>query len=286
MDVEKLTAAGEKLGYSGEELKNFVKTERDIARDERAAQRAAEKELLEMQLKLESMRKENAASGVKQEPLIGPVHSKAKIPKLPEYREEKDDIDAYLQRFERYADSNKWKKEDWALNLSALLHGKGLDTYCRLSPNEANNYDLLKTELLKAYQLTEDGFRSKFKEAKPEKDESAPQFAMRLENYLQRWIDLSSAQKTYPGLADLLLRDQFLEGCSRDMSLFLKERKPKNITAMTQLAEQYIEARGGWYTSKSVHPKSQPTGKKPTPTSSSLNTNVKQYANNSNLRRC
>ena len=155
MDVEKLTAAGEKLGYSGEELKHFVKTERDIARDERAAQRAAEKELLEMQLKLESMRKENAASGVKQEPLVAPVHSKAKIPKLPEYREDKDDIDAYLQRFERYADSNKWKKEDWALNLSALLHGKGLDTYCRLSPNEANKFHpSTNTAVLLYYHIT------------------------------------------------------------------------------------------------------------------------------------
>ena len=47
-------------------------------------------------------------------------------------------------------------------------------------------------------------------------------------------------------MVDLLLREQFLAGCHKDMSLFIKERKPKTIVEMTKLAEQYIEARGGW----------------------------------------
>ena len=36
---------------------------------------------------------------------------RAKAPKLPSFVDGKDDLDAYLQRFERFAETAKWKKE-------------------------------------------------------------------------------------------------------------------------------------------------------------------------------
>ncbi|XP_072025725.1 LOW QUALITY PROTEIN: uncharacterized protein [Amphiura filiformis] len=186
-------------------------------------------------------------------------------------------------------ESNKWERDDWALNLSALLHGKGLDTYARLAPTDT--YDVLKSELLKAYQMTEDGFRSKFRSAKPEQTESAPQFATRLENYLIRWVELAAVTKNFAGLSDLLIREQFVAGCNKDMALFLKERKPKNVAGMTQLAEQYIEARGGWNASfggKLSHQKGQQSsGKKTNTNPPTHGTNPKQSTNTGgNQRRC
>ena len=136
MDLEKFTLAGEKLGYSSEALKDFVENERKIARDEWAQQRAYEKEALEMQLRIETLKKENASKEAKQEPPPGSTPNVAKSPKLPEFKEGHDDMDAYLHRFEIYA---KWKHDEWALNISALLHGKGLETYARLSAPEASN---------------------------------------------------------------------------------------------------------------------------------------------------
>ena len=37
---------------------------------------------------------------------------RAKAPKLPTFVDGKDDLDAYLQRFERFAETAKWKKMD------------------------------------------------------------------------------------------------------------------------------------------------------------------------------
>ena len=96
----------------------------------------------------------------------------------------KDDLDSYLQRFERFANANKWDKAIWAPSLSALLTGKALDVYSRLSDAAANDYDQLKEALLKRYDLTEDGFRVKFRDAKPEVGDSPEQFIIRLQNYL------------------------------------------------------------------------------------------------------
>ena len=84
----------------------------------------------------------------------------AKTPKIPAFDEGKDEMDSYLLRFERYATAQKWKKEDWATNLSALLKGKALDVYALMPVEEALNYDMLKAALLKRYELIEEGFKS------------------------------------------------------------------------------------------------------------------------------
>ena len=93
----------------------------------------------------------------------------------------------YLRRFERYADVMKWKKDMWATNLSALLKGRALDVYALLPPDQALDYDALKTAVLKRFDLTEDGFKRKFRASRPEGAETFAQFSVRLSSYLHRW---------------------------------------------------------------------------------------------------
>ena len=73
-----------------------------------------------------------------------------------------------MKRFERFATNAKWLKGEWATILSSLLQGKALDVYSRLSSDEATDYDKLSDALLKRYQLTEEGFRQKFRSGKQE----------------------------------------------------------------------------------------------------------------------
>ena len=84
---------------------------------------------------------------------------RAKAPKLPSFVDGKDDLDAYLQRFERFATTAKWEKTGWASKLSALLSGRALEVYSRLSEKAAQDYDRVKLALMKRYDLTEDGYR-------------------------------------------------------------------------------------------------------------------------------
>ena len=69
-------------------------------------------------------------------------------------------MDSYIQRFERYARASQWRVEDWATTLGALLTGKALESYSRLSEEDAVNYNELKNTLLRRYNLTEDGKNS------------------------------------------------------------------------------------------------------------------------------
>src|ERR1700733_1028797 len=66
------------------------------------------------------------------EPVLGKRgYSGARVPKLPFFNADTDDIDSYLIRFEHYAMAQSWDKDQWATNLGALLTGKSLEVYAR-----------------------------------------------------------------------------------------------------------------------------------------------------------
>ena len=199
----------------------------------------AKLDMLERQVELEKVKVHAAEIGKDVS-----VKHLSKGPKLPHFEDNKDDMDAYLNRFERFAESAGWPQKDWAVSLSALLKGKSLEVYSRLSIAEANDYKKVKTALLKRFALTQEGFRQKFRSCLPESGESAPQFAVRIESYLIRWLEMAGADKSFYSLKDLLLREQFINASQTDLALFLKERKPGNISEMAELAEQYLEAHG------------------------------------------
>ena len=168
---------------------------------------------------------------------------KAKAPKIPAFNEGKDEMDSYLLRFERYATAQKWEPDTWATGLSALLQGKALDVYALMPKEDALNYDKLKVALLKRYELTEEGFKRKYKKCRPENGETFQQFTTRMKSYFTRWIDMASIEKSYEGLQDLILREQLTFICNRDLELFLREREPKSFEQASKLADQYKEAR-------------------------------------------
>ena len=119
-------------------------------------------------------------------------------------------MDAYLQRFERFAATDKWEKTGWASKFSALLSGRALEVYSRLPEEAAQDYDRVKLALMKRYDLTEEGYRRKFRASKPEVDDSPEQFIVRLDTYLLRWLVLSNTERSFEGLKDLIVKNSLL----------------------------------------------------------------------------
>ena len=156
----------------------------------------------------------------------------------------KDDLDAYLQRFERFATTAKWEKTGWASKLSALLSGRALEVYSRLSEEAAQDDDRVKLALMKRYDLTEDGYRRKFRASKPEVDESPEQFIVRLDRHLLRWLELSNTERSFEGLKDLIVKEQFIDSCPKELAIHLRERAPETLVQIAKIADQYLEAHG------------------------------------------
>ena len=169
----------------------------------------------------------------------------ARDPKLPYFEESKDKMDSYLSRFEKYATANKWDKNVWAAYLSALLKGRALDVYDRLSTEDAADYDKLKDALLKNFDMTERGFRKKFRYSRLERSETFIQFSSRLCSYLNKWLTMAKVEKSFEAVCDFMARDQFLEACSRELFVHLKPKAFENLDAMAKEADLFAEARGG-----------------------------------------
>lgn len=170
--------------------------------------------------------------------------SLAKLPKLPLFDESKVCNDSYLQIFERFASCAKWDKSSWAMNFSALLTGKALEVYSRLPVAEALKYESLKRALLKRFQLTEEGFRLKFRSSRSENGENPLQFFARLDNYVEKWFSSAGSPKSYENIKDLFLKEQILNSCSNQLGMYLKERHLNTVEEMSNMADQFIEAHG------------------------------------------
>eukprot|EP00745_Piridium_sociabile_P002381 TRINITY_DN1145_c0_g1_i6.p1 TRINITY_DN1145_c0_g1~~TRINITY_DN1145_c0_g1_i6.p1 ORF type:complete len:1434 (+),score=199.20 TRINITY_DN1145_c0_g1_i6:329-4630(+) len=167
------------------------------------------------------------------------------VPKLPIFREDKDDMDAFLFRFEAHAEMCKWDRNVWSIHFAACLQGVPLSFYHSLCAGGPISYDDMKTHFLKKFLCSEEGFRERFRSSKPEVGESFILFLLRVRHYFDRWIDLSEVTKDFAGIVDLLLREQILQSCSKDLAVFLKERKFTEVNKLCESAELYREAHPG-----------------------------------------
>ena len=165
-----------------------------------------------------------------------------KPPKLPTFIPGVDKIDCYLERFERYAEISQWDRETWATRLSTLITGEALEVYTRLSRLDAINYEAVKMALLKRFNFTEEGYRQKFRDCKPETGETPSQFIERLQSYLEKWVEMADLKKEYGDLRNLILKEQFINACPADLAEHLLEQEATDLKNMAKIAERYLSA--------------------------------------------
>lgn len=91
---------------------------------------------------------------------------------IPVFNEDRDNLDAYLKRFERVATGQDWPREKWATALSLCLSGEALRVFGRLSPDDSLSYNKVKLALLQRFRFTAEGYREKFWKSKPEDGET------------------------------------------------------------------------------------------------------------------
>ena len=218
--------------------------ERERERSKQKAEFEIEMQLLEKQIELERMKANNNNRNASRETLGANEKARMARPiiELPCFDEESDKIDSYLRHFERVASYEGWDVASYPIYLSTLLTGKAREVYCRLPLALANDYRYLKKALLAKYQLTVDDYRRKFFSVKQVNGESCTNLCGDLEFNLDQWLELSNVEKTFEGLRELLLREQFLYSCQKDMAMFVKVRAPVDQKSMLDLAMNYERA--------------------------------------------
>ena len=96
-----------------------------------------------------------------------------------------------------------------------------------MEDEDFNVYKTVKELLMQRYRLTEEGYRWRFRNTRPNRDknERPEQFITKIKGFLNNWIELSGIEKDYQGLFNLILREQFLKRCPKEMVTYLKEHK-------------------------------------------------------------
>src|SRR5215469_3480525 len=149
-----------------------------IDKEEKDRQERIEREEREHQYKMLELQARMTVDSNKNEEINLPSRTEKML--MPNFSEEKDNIDAYLERFERIGEINGLDIACWAFKLSTLLTGKATEVYTKLSKEDANDYNKLKEVLLRRYNMNENGYRLKFYECKPNMEEDPTQYIERI----------------------------------------------------------------------------------------------------------
>ena len=223
--------------------------ERERDREERQQEREKQREkeekeerqrIRDHELEMERIRIQARPSGEN----ISPRSTfNSSAPKLPAFVDHKDDLDSFLTRFERFGEMNEWPLEDWPIHLSALLSGRALDAFCRLGADEAKDYGSVKLALQRRYNLTEEGYRLKFRQSRPDEGENASMFIVRLKTYLERWVKLSDTNEEFGDLCNLLVKEQFMESSPGDLAIHLREKRLRTVDELAMEADAFLSAR-------------------------------------------
>ncbi|XP_072179722.1 LOW QUALITY PROTEIN: uncharacterized protein [Diadema setosum] len=266
--IREFSSLGREMGLSGCELSSFVSERCQAIEAELKATREADRErealekAREHEIKLAQLRIEEGTANVGRPQLAG-----LKL-KVGRFDDAHDKFDAYVTKFEMLMKSQNIPVDMWVLYLISNLTGKALDVVNRMSADDRQNYATVKHELMSYYHLTEEGYRRSFRSAKPMKFERPKQFATRMKGYFDHWVEEAEIGDTRKDLEDLILQEQFLIDCPREVVRFVKERKCKDFNEVVDCAEIYVEAHGphafsGVQKSERNRPDSKPESKPP-----------------------
>lgn len=125
---------------------------------------------------------------------------------VPNFRE--SEVDSYFNAFERIATSLGWPKEVWSLLLQCKLVGKALEVYSTLSLEDGLKYDVVKSAILKSYELVPEAYRQHFRNCKKSTTQTFVEFAREKGMLFDRWC-FSSKADDFVSLRELMLLEDF-----------------------------------------------------------------------------
>ena len=162
-------------------------------------------------------------------------------PRLPkptlQKMSEGENVENFLEMFEKVATQQQWPKDVWSTQLAGLLTGKALAAFANL-PKEKTDYESAKTAILRRYDVNAETYRQRFRNSKRRGDESFRELADRSLDLYKKWKESSEMN-----VDEMVLLEQFLQSVPEDLRVWLKERKPTSLDKAAELADDYVLAR-------------------------------------------
>ena len=159
--------------------------------------------------------------------------------------DDKDDVDMYLDHFEKIAVLHGWPKEVWAIRLLPCLKGQARECVQRLSLHDSADYCAIKTALMVRFRKSSEFYRKRFRTYRKDEKESFTQAVSRIEGFATKWgamegCDMGNVEEVW----DLFLREAAYRLLPPEVELKVRERDPRSAKDVGKFADVIQEARG------------------------------------------
>ena len=174
---------------------------------------------------------------------------------LPKFDE--NEPDEFFQLFEKVAINLKWPKTQWPSLVQTALIGKGRTKYLSLSIAQCQDYEIVKSEVLKAYEVTAEFYHAKFRQCRKDQSMSFTDFGHAVCKYLNKWLTAAQVS-TFEELREALCLEQFLSGIPYEIRVYIREREFTTLSKAATLAEDFCILRKMYSNNSSATKQSHP----------------------------
>ena len=167
-----------------------------------------------------------------------------KFMKIREMGESKD-MDDYFRIFEMTARAQSLPEGDWVGNLVLKLTEKVKSINLEIPYPASRDYFESKAVIIKAYQLTADHYRHRFRTSEKKPDEDSVQWGNRTRRYLNRWMDVAEATGDAEKIIEQIMMERLLDALNPELRAWLKKQETKTAEELGNLANLHVQSRKG-----------------------------------------
>uniref|UniRef100_H3A0B9 CCHC-type domain-containing protein n=1 Tax=Latimeria chalumnae TaxID=7897 RepID=H3A0B9_LATCH len=185
-------------------------------------------EIQELRLKLSQMGKEDNSSR--------PIRASLVL----QWMTPEDDVEAYLLTFERCAEQEGWRKEQWASIVAPFLIGDAQKAYFNLEPEATADYFLLKAEILARAGVTPTVQAQRFHTWSYQAGKAPRSQMFDLIHLAQRWLqpNINSPAR----IVELVVMDCYLRALPLEIQKWVGQGNPANAQELIALVERQVAA--------------------------------------------
>eukprot|EP00731_Ephydatia_muelleri_P002491 Em0001g2491a len=123
---------------------------------------------------------------------------------------------------------------------SVYLTGKAQLAFAAMRAEDMGSYRCLIDAILRRYDISEETYRRRFREAVKKEEETVSELTVRLNDLLKKW---TKECKTVQDIRDMMVQEQLLDALPRELKIWVAEKKPKRSKETAELADNYLRAR-------------------------------------------
>lgn len=158
------------------------------------------------------------------------------------FQDGEDEMDVYLQMFERQCGLQGVNKADWVTLLVSRLTGRAAEAYNNVPDEISQDYDRVKERLLARFGITPEAHRLRFRNLRRKEREPYTEWAHQMTRAAESWMTGRQAV-TMADALQLILLEQFYDHTPHEVRDWVKDRRPVTVDEAATLADQYVDSR-------------------------------------------